>query len=230
MSVNGLNKITEKILADAREEAERILTQAREDCEKISADYASQAEEIRERLSTQAQQKGADMIARARSANAMQKRNILMQQQSDLIDGVFTGAKEWVLAMDDGKYADLLAGLLASALFELVDTEQKNRVLYGDEEEPNPADFEVLFNKKDRERCGNAVLETARKKLTGKIPDDRVKRMKLSEQVLPIDGGLVLRWGDVECNCSFELLFAQLHRELEAEVSQALFETRGMNG
>ena len=230
MSVNGLNKITEKILADAREESKRILEQARKDCKKISDDYASQAEQIREKLSVQAEQKATDMIARARSAAAMRKRNILMQQQSDLIDSVFGGAREWVLSLDNEKYTDLLAGLLSAALFELVDTELKNRAIYGDEDEPVNADYEVLFNKKDRDRCGNAVLDAARKKLTGKIPQERLTRMKLSDQTVVIDGGLILRWGDVECNCSFELLFAQLHRELEGEVSQALFEVRGMNG
>ena len=40
MSVNGLDKITGRILAEANAEAEDILSRAREECAQISADYA----------------------------------------------------------------------------------------------------------------------------------------------------------------------------------------------
>lgn len=229
MSVNGLDKITERILGDAQAEADRILAQAQADCKRISAHYAAQADEIREKLSRQAEQKGLDLVARAKSASAMQKRNLLLQQQSDLIDGVFSGAREWVLALDCDRYTELLAGLLASALFDLADTELKNRALYGDSEEESDAAYEVLLNKKDRERCGTAVLEGARKKLAGKLPQEALDRLVLSSAAAPVDGGVILRWGDVECNCSFGLLFAQLRRELETEVSRVLFESKGQN-
>ena len=136
MSVNGLNKITERILGDARAEAERILSEAREDCARIAADYASRADGVREKLTAQAEEKAEDMIARAKAAAAMQERNLLLQQRSDLIDGVFAGAQEWVLSLDGEKYTELLAGLLSAALMELVNTEAHNRAVYGDEEEP----------------------------------------------------------------------------------------------
>ena len=38
MATNGLNKITDRILAQAKEEADRILAEAEADCEKIRAD------------------------------------------------------------------------------------------------------------------------------------------------------------------------------------------------
>ena len=229
MSVNGLEKITEKILAEAQAEADRILSEAEAECETIRADYAARADEIRERLSVAAEQKGADMISRAKSAAAMEKRNILLQQRSDLIEGVFKGAKDWVLGLSQEKYAELLAGLAASALYELVNTELENKALYGDEEEPLPEESELIFNKKDREACGEAVLLSVRKKLAGKIPQERINGLTLSGKTLPIEGGVILRCAEMELNCSFELLFAQLQRDLEAEVNTALFEARGRN-
>ncbi len=227
MSVNGLNKITERILTEAQAEADRILAQAEAECEAIRADYAARADEIRERLSVAAEQKGADMISRAKSAAAMEKRNILLQQRSDLIEGVFTGAKEWVLGLSQDKYIDLLAGLAAAALYEMVNTELENKELYGDEEESLPAESELIFNKKDRESCGTAVLQGVKKKLAGKIPQERLDGLTLSARMLPIEGGVILRCAEMELNCSFELLFAQLGRDLEAEVNAALFEERG---
>ena len=50
---------------------------------------AARVQEIRDKLSEDAQAKGADMIARAKAAAAMKKRNILQAQESQLIDGVF---------------------------------------------------------------------------------------------------------------------------------------------
>lgn len=227
MSVNGLNNITDRILADARAEAEKISEQAKADCEKIAADYAARADAIRDGLSGQAEKKAADMVSRAKSSAAMQKRNILMQQQSDLIDSVFSGAREWVLALSGDKYSELLAGLLAAALFESVDTEAKNRAIYGDEDCDDETDYEILLNKKDRAAYGKDILEAVRKKLSGKVPAEILNALTLSDQILNISGGAVLRRGEVECNCSFEMLFSQLRRELEADVSRALFEARG---
>ena len=227
MSVNGLNKITDKILEDARAEAARILAEAEAECCEIKAKYEAEADAIRERLSVAAEQKGADMIARARSSAAMEKRNILLQQRSDLIEGVFKGAEEWVLSLPQDKYSELLAGLAASALLELSGTEAENREMYGDEEESLPVECQLLFNKKDKETCAEQVLALLKKKVKGKIPDERVEALTVSHNSLPISGGVVLRCGDVEFNCSFELVFAGLQRELEADVNRALFEARG---
>ena len=226
MSVNGLNKITERILGDARAEAERILAEVREDCARIAADNASHADGIREKLTAQAEEKAEDMIARAKAAAAMQERNLLLQQRSELIDSVFAGAQEWVMALDADKYSDLLAGLLTAALAELVNTEAKNRALYGDED-PVSADYEICLGKKDRGRCGEAVVAAVRKKSAGKLPEEVLSRLVLSGETLAADGGAVLRWGDISCNCTFGLLFSQLRRELEGEVGRALFESRG---
>lgn len=228
MATNGINKITDKILADAQTQADRILADAQAECDAIRAGYESRAQEIRDRLSEEAQEKGADLIARAKAAAAMKKRNFLQAQQSSLIDGVFDGAKQWVLNLPQEKYTDLLAGLLSAALLEQAETEARDLALYGEESEPIER-FEVLMNKKDRESCGAAVLTAVKKRYAGsnRLPAGRLDRLVLSKNTLNIEGGLVLRYGDVESNCSFEMLFGQLRRELEAEVAGALFDARG---
>ena len=227
MSVNGLDKITGRILAEANAEAEDILSRAREECAQISADYASRADGIRERLTAKASADAEALIAQTQADAAARERSLLLRQQSELIDGVFAGARSWVLALDTEKYTDLVAGLLAAALDELVQTEERNRALYGDED-PVTAPYEVCLGKKDRARCGEAVVAAVRKKLSGRLPAPVLERLVLAPDALPEEGGAVLRWGEVSCNCTFGLLFAQLRRELEGEVSRALFEERGM--
>ncbi len=227
MSVNGLQKMTDRILADAQAEAERLLAEAEAEAAAISEDYARRADEIRERLSVAAEEKGAEMISRARSTAAMQKRDLLLRQRSELLESVFVGAREWVLSLDGEKYTDILAGLLASMLYETVETADRNRTMYGEEDEDAEAELEVLLNKRDRAAYGEAVLEAARKKLSGKVSPELLGRVKLASELREMDGGVVLRRGDVELNCSFEQVFGQLRRELEAEVSQTLFAPRG---
>lgn len=227
--MNGLKNMTDRILADAREEAEAILAAAEADCQAISETYAARADAIRERLSLEAEAKGADMVAQAKSRAAMQKRNLLLQQQSDLLDGVFDGAREWVLSRPVEQYADVLGGLLSAALFEWVETQSRNRSLYGEEDEDEDADapFEVILCKKDRDAVGDTVIAIARKKLAGKLPEADLKMLSLSKDTRPMDGGVILRKGALEMNCSFGTVFAQLRRELEGEVGRVLFEVRG---
>ena len=86
MATNGVNRITDKILADAQARADKILADAQAECDKISADYNARAQQIRDKLSDDAQAKGTDLIARAKAAAAMKKRNILQAQESGFWD------------------------------------------------------------------------------------------------------------------------------------------------
>lgn len=226
MAINGLNKITDKIIAEAREKANRILTEAGQDSERIRKDYEAQAQTLRDRLSAEARQKANDYAARMKSTASMEQRNIVQQRKSDLIDEVFTEAFEWVRRRNTQDYTELVVGLLASAMLEVRDTEDRNRTLYGDEEETAPEAYEILLNRKDRNVIGEAVAEALRKRLFGKLSEDRLNKIKLSKQTVDIDGGAVLRYGDIESNCSLGMLFSQLRRELETDVSRVLFATR----
>lgn len=227
MSVNGLEKITDKILADARERAQEILSRAEAESAEITKAYEARADEIRERLSADAERRGEDMVSRGRSAAAMKKRNLLLEQRSQLIDGVFTSAKDWVLSLSAEQYAELLAGLLASALYELTSANARNQAMYG-EESDEAESYEVLLNKKDRDAVGESVISLTKKKLQGKVDVGATEKLSLGKPVT-IDGGVILCAGEVEFNCSLSMLFSQLKRELEAEVNEALFAPRGQN-
>lgn len=225
VKTNGLNKITEKILSEANDSAEKILAAAKEDCNRIAADFDARAEEIRRAGKHDAEQKAADLMARAKSMAAMQARNVIGQRKSDLIENVFQNAFDAIEKRSPKEYTALVVGLLASALSELAETEDKNFALYGEADESVGERYEVLLNEKDRETIGNAVVTGVKQKLKGVLSKERLDKIVLSDATAGIDGGVVLRYGDVESNCSFEMLFSQLRRELETEVSRALFAT-----
>lgn len=224
MAMNGLDKITDRILSAANGEADRILAGAQAECDKISSEYASRAAQIKSDLSDKAEREGTDIVTRARSAAANQKRNLLLQTKSELVDEVFDDTLAGLLALSDEKYTTLLVGLLSAAMLEQIDAESVSREIYGEEEAMEPPVYEVILNNRDRARCGDALIQATKKKIGAKVPSEKLDRLTLSEKTVSIDGGLILRYGDVESNCTLSLLFAQLREELEVEVSRALFD------
>ena len=228
MSVNGLERMTEQILSDARAQADAILSAAREECARITAESEDKAERIRTRLSQEAEARASALIAETKSSAAARKNELLLTRQGALVDRVFAHTLEETLNMERGKYAELLGGILAAAVYEFCRTDAENLALYGEEdEEDQDAAFEVMLNKKDRDTVGEGVLNSARRRLSGKVPEEALKAMVLSQRTVQMQGGVVLCRGPVEYNCSFEILFAGLRRELEHEVSEALFAFRG---
>ena len=233
MSFCGLEKITDKIVAEAQAQADKILADAQAECDRISADYAARAEQIRNAINEEAERNGRDYLSRAKSASANHKRNLFLQAQSDLIDEVFDSSLEQALALETEKYTELLAGLLSAAFAEQSEAERQARALASEDEQIEPDIYEVLMNARDRDRCGPAVLAEAKKKLLAKnlikIPAEKLDKLMLSEKNVAIDGGLILRCGDVEANCSLSLVFAQLRDALESEVGHALFDVKKQN-
>lgn len=226
MALNGLDKITDKIMAEARAEADEILAQAQAECDRISAEYEAKAEQIRKEVSDHAEKVGTDWVTRAKSSAGTQKRNRILSVQSELLNAVFDDTLEEMRDLDVEKYTSLLIGLLTAAMIEQIEAEYTSRTLYGEEDAMQPTSYEVLMNTRDRDRCGEAVLNGTRRKLMGKIPAERLACLTLGARPVEIGGGLILRCGDVESNCSLDMLFAQLRQELEAEVSHALFDVR----
>ena len=226
MSIKGLERITDKILADAEAEAARIRAEADARCAEILADAEARAARRREEMREVIQREATSHVTRAKSSAAMQKRNLLLEERSALVDRVFAAARESVRTLSDEAYTALLAGLLSAALLEQLEAERTSVELYGAEDIVLPDVYEVMLNQNDRSRCGDALLASVKKKLEGKVPRDKLARLKISPKPAPIEGGVILRCGDVESNGSFELLFAQLRDELETEVSGALFSGR----
>ncbi len=224
MAMNGLDRITDKILAEAKAESDAILCAAEAECAQIRAEYEKKAEDIRRTLTAEAEREGADIVSRAKAASATQKNSALLRQRTKLIDEAFDAAYQSVLRQEPEKYTEMLTGLLCSALRAELATEQNVKALGDTEEYTVPECYEVLMSAKDRDRYGRTVLENAKRKMGAELSAEAARKLMLSDKEVRIDGGLILRCGDVECNCSLSVLFAQLRRELEGEVAHALFE------
>lgn len=224
MAMTGLDRITNKILAEAEKEAEKILAEADATCREIEVESKDEAERIAKSFSEELARTKAEFSARTEASAKTRRRNTLLATEGELVDEVFQSAEATVLAYDREKMLELLTGLLANAMIEQAEAEADSVALYGAEDAILPETYELILNPRDRATYGKAMIAGVGNKLIGKVPTEKLSRLHLSDTTKNISGGFILRYGDIESNCSFDLLFAELRQTLEIEVCGALFE------
>ena len=219
--MTGLEKVTGKIIADAEADARVILDKARAECEAIKAKYAAETEAEIEKLTDECDRECQALIIRARSSAAMAKRNAILEARAKLIDDAYTAAEKQIKNMTGEQYLDLLQKMLRSALKNQLEGEEESMRLYG--EDIAPAVYEVMLNSRDRETYGEKLLDAYRAGYGARLSPTVLAKLRLAPDTAPIDGGIILRCGPVETNCSLAMLMAANRRATEAKVSRILF-------
>ena len=78
----------------------------------------------------------------------------------------------------------------------------------------------MIFNSADREKLSERVLGRS-SELLGKRGKDI--SVSVAEETADIRGGLILRYGDIETNCSVKAVISSLRADTESEVVKVLF-------
>lgn len=220
--MTGLEKITSRILADARADAENILDEATEKSLAIRAHNQEVARAACDRILADAEKEGENLIIRAKSSAAMTRRNIDLAAKSEMIELVFSRAMQEIYDMDREKYAALLLSLLCKTLNAQRESEQDSMRLYG--EDIAPASYELMLGARDLADVAPLLMIGIKNAAAaGKVPADMAAKLKLQKDAVDIDGGLVLRCGDIETNCSFAMILAGIRPELEPRIQQILY-------
>ena len=219
--MTGLEKITGKILADAEADAREILDKAEAECAAIREKYAAATEAELEALREASDRECQALIVRAKSSAAMAKRNAILEARAAMLDEAYATAEKQVRSMGGEQYLELLSKMLRSALKRQLEGEEDSLRLYG--EDISPASYEVVLNSRDRSSYGEKLMTAFRTGLGGKLSPTVLAKLHLASDTAPIDGGLILRAGPVETNCSLSMLRAENRRETEAKVSRILF-------
>ena len=219
--MTGIEKVTAKILSDAREEAEAILEKADETCANVQAEFAARTKAEQDKLEEHANRECESIITRAKSSAAMAKRKVMLESRAALVAEAYATAEKEIKGLSADEYVDLLVKMLKGALLRQLESERESMELYG--ENIAPDQYEVLLNRNDRDMFGARLMETIKRTQVGKISMAVLDRVVLSSQIAKIDGGLILRCGDMEANCSLGMLMAQVRRATEVKVSRALF-------
>lgn len=219
--MTGLEKVIGKIIADAEADAGEILDKARAECEEIKAKYAAETDAEIDKLTDECDRECQALIIRARSSAAMAKRNAILEARAKLIDDAYAAAEKQIKSMNGEQYLELLCKMLRSSLKNQLEAEADSLRLYG--EDISPATYEVVLNSRDREVCGEKLLAAYKAGYGAKLTPAVLAKLRLAPDTAPIDGGIILRCGPVETNCSLSMLLAANRRETEAKVSRILF-------
>ena len=219
--MTGLEKITDRIRNDAKKDAEAILAEATAECEKIKAAYAVKIREMKEKLNEDAAKEAESVVVRAKSSAEMAKRNLLLSKRSDMIDAVIEAAHRDVLEQSEEKYDKLLKAMLRTMIRNRIKAEKESIEQYG--EDISAEKYEVIFNKEDREKFGAGVVAFVANELVGQMPASMTGKLCLSADCADIDGGMILRCGDIETNCEISMIVEQYRDEFAALANDILF-------
>ena len=194
--MNGLDKIIARMEADTRAECNALAANAAENAAAILRDYQAQADAAARDSAQRAEAQAAEHLEHLNGSSQLACRQRVLAAKQQLIDEAFARTAQALAALPQADYIDLLAALAA---------------------ENGSGDEELLLSAHDRETVGAAVVDAANAKKPGAA-------FRLSDETRDTGGGLVLRRGRVELNCSFTEKLRQLRQEESSAVAQLLFD------
>ena len=198
--MENIGKITARLEADAQREIEAINAEAAEKIAAIKAEYDKKAQEAY----WEAVEKGTrECEARAKRLAGtadMEARKSILTFKQEMVAEAFESAVKAVSELPKEEYVAFLASQSAKA------------AEFGTEE--------LIFNAKDRQEVGADAAKKANEMLKAKGIEGK---LTVSEETRDIPGGVIVRQGNIESNCSVDVI-AQLYRnELSSQVAEILF-------
>lgn len=199
--MNGIEKITDRIAIDADAEAKAILDQAKKQAAEIEASYTALAESSYNDAIAKGKADAADRIERLGSVADLDARKLRLQTKQELLEKAFSQAMEKLQALPEDQYVALLAKLAA----EGCSTGKESLVL----------------STADRARCGAAVTDAANALLE---KSGKTGALTLAEESREFCGGLYIKDGNIENNCTFPTIIRMLREQMAGEVAAVLFD------
>ena len=227
--MDGIEKITGRIEADAQKEIDTLLAGANSRAEEIRAAAQAQAKRESEEARVRWEKAAAEREKRLENMAEMESRKLILSAKQEVLDEAFAMALEKLCTLPDEEYIELLAALAVKAA--------------------RTGREKVIFSQKDRNRVGKAVVTRANdalaRQVAPRLPGDLTGTkagaildkvvtgasailagtgmLTLAEETRPIQGGIILSDGDVETNCTFETLVRLQRESMAGEVAQLLF-------
>lgn len=195
--MRGTEKIIAHIRADAQAQADAVIAEAEKKYAEIARKYKAKSEELYKAKINAGVKETSDISdSRERIFQMEIKKDILALKQQ-MVAKVFDRAREMVLALPREDYIAFLVKLV------------KNASLTGDET--------VILNARDRAELGADFIAAANAAI-------EKGALTLSEECGSFAGGLVMRRGSIDVNCTVELLTDLCRSEMSSQIAEKLFE------
>lgn len=196
--MKGTEKIVAHIENAAREKAEAILGKAAEEAKGIEESYNKAAQDEYWNMVRAGVKECEDNAQRLNRVAEMEAKKDVLGLKQDMISAAFDKAQEKLASMQGQDYIDFLAKLAAQAA--------------------GSGEGELILNSRDSAAIGAQVVQQANEKLGGKAV------LSLSKEIRDIAGGLIVKAGGFEVNCSVESLVASCRSELASQLAKIMFE------
>ena len=193
--MKGLDKIIERIRADAAAEIDAIRAEGEAKAAEMTAGYAAQAEEASRTEAEKTRLAAQALSERGNRADAMDQSKALLAAKQECIDEAFDLAAKKLRQLPREDYIAVLAALAAAA---------------------GVGDEELILSAADAAAIGKQVVEKANAAKCGAA-------FTLSTETRELEGGLILKRGDVEVNCAFATQLRLLRQTMAADVAAILF-------
>lgn len=195
--MTGLDKIVSEINDEAKAEAEAIIQKANDEAAEIKAAAQTAGQAQADKILAQAKQDVADIGRSRESAQALQHRQRTLETKQTLLAETLDKALEALRGLPNWDYFNLLMRLAAASAQE--------------------GEGVMMLSAEDRQKLPSGFEHDLNSALTGG------KSLKISDETRPIDGGFVLKYGDIEENCSFAAIFDARREEFIDKIQGVLF-------
>jgi V/A-type H+-transporting ATPase subunit E len=200
MEQGKAQKLRDRIIKDAIEEARKIVTEGEAEAAVITDEAKAQAAEITKKAEARAADQAREHVRRQMSIRELDARKALLAERGRFMDEAFEKAIEVFRAKDvKGGYA-----LTRALLLKVIET--------GTEE--------IVFSPEDKKGVGTSFLAGLNKELESKGLKGEVT---ISDETRSMKGGFVLKSGRKETNATYEAMLETMRDDAELEVSKVLF-------
>ena len=199
--MKGTEKIIAHIRADGDAEAKKIIDAASKQAEEKRAESFKAALSEYEKLMQAGNAECEDILSGSRRIAEMESKKSVLSVKQEMISAAFDAAREEIVNMPRDKYTQFLARMAAEAAAGGME--------------------EIVLNARDKAEVGKAVCKAANELLSAKGTPGK---LTVSEDTADISGGVIVRFGGIETNCSIDALIRQRRSGLSTEVAAALFE------
>lgn len=223
--MNNLDKITDRILDDARREAAGITDSADGTAADILEQARQRGEDIVSSSAVRDEKEAQAYLSRAASSADMKRREILLSTKVGLINRVYERAEQYLYELSDEDMCVFLAHLLADAAVEISRETERLEEMYNEGADRDDQ-LRAVFSPADREKLGALVIKAAKAFIKRCGPNIKIN-LSLSDETADIKGGFILRCGDIDTNCSISAVIEEVRKSTESRVAEILFADGG---
>ena len=194
----GIDNITKVIARDAEKEAESIISSAKDNSDVIRKQAESEADKLKADANDKLEKKLMAERKKIHSQSEQIEKLIMLKTKQQIIEDTLDKAKNKILGYEDKKYFEVLLKILETSVQADKGT--------------------LLLNSKDLKRIPDGF-----DKDINAVASKKGGTLEVGSEAVKINGGFILKYGNIEINSSLDALFEENEEKLVDIVNTTIF-------